>query len=355
MSEADANDKIELQKQLVLASVADARLTTVQTKVAWLLNHLPETRNSDILLMLKYWEQFCSDIYRGGPIHPSELFRLPRLTTISRARATIQNTLGLYVADEEIRRRRGTLEEETHDEQVRARNVQHSFSVYIDESGKTGDYLIVGSCWLLNGIESRAITRKIDAWREQSGFDQELHFVDIGRGNLHHYMAALDVFAEHAAGLSFKSIALQRRGIRDLDGALADMMLHLIVRGVKHEQESGRAILPRSIQVWKDAENHAQDRLALANLKERLNNARVAEFDDELLVGEMMAQDSRTNPFLQFADLFVSSTNRRIHNPEATGEHPKDAFAIAFLNRFGAQRTQDTHEVRGDVILFEDV
>ncbi len=354
-NEETAEEKQERLRQALLICVADARLTTVQTKVAWILNHLPDTRNSDVTLQLRYWEQFCGDRYQGGPIDPQLLFTLPRLTSLSRARATIQNTLGLYLADEDVRRHRGTLEDEVQDQQVHARNVPGSFSVYIDESGKTGDFLIVGSCWLLNGIESLNITRQLDSWRNEVNFHHELHFVDISRGNIDRYMEALDILSEHAAALCFKSIAVERRGIRDIDSALEDMMHHLLVRGVAHERDSGRATLPRTIQIWKDAENPARDQLLVANLQERLSNASRTEFDNDLVVGNIFANDSQSNPFLQFADLFVSSTNRRIQNPIDNPEHPKDIFATTFLDRFGVNRDISRDDTHGDMVVFEDV
>jgi hypothetical protein len=343
--------QLEEAREQLAAAVADARLNSVQTKVAWLLNHLPDTRNSDITLQLRYWEQFCSEIYRGGEIRPEDLYRLPRLTSLSRARATVQNTLGLYLADEEVRRRRGTLQEEAQEEQVRAGNVRGSFSVFVDESGKTGDYLIVGSCWLLDGIASLAITRNFESWRQRTGFKDELHFAQIGRGNLRRYMEAVDLLAEHSAALSFKSIAVERRGAGNADDVLEDLMYHLLIRGVTHERDSGRATLPRTLQVWKDSENPPRDRLVIANLTERLNNARLAEFDGQLIVGNIFAHDSKSNPFLQFADLFVASTNRRLQNPDRGADHPKDRFADRLLATFGAGRD----DIRGDMVVFEDI
>jgi len=289
--EVEDEDDVEAKRRELLSSVADARLTTAQTKVAWLLNHMPETRNSDITLQLNYWKTFCSDIYKGGAIDPDDLYRLPRLTSITRARASIQNTLGLYLADERIRKHRGTLSEDAVEEQAAARNVEHSFSVFMDESGKTGEYLIVGSCWLLDGIASRDITAEIDAWRIEAAFDNELHFANIGRGSVERYLEALEIIHRHAAALSFKSLALPRLGIANTDSAFHDLFTHMLVRGVHHEQESGRATLPRRLQVWKDAEEPARDKLLIANLKERLRQTSNAEFGNELLIGEMFAHD----------------------------------------------------------------
>lgn len=347
----------EEERAEILRAVANVELTTVQRRVAWLLNHSPETRDSDITLQLEYWREFASDIYQGGAIQPEDLYKLPRLTSLARARATIQNSHGLFLASEHVRRHRGTLQEEEREIQRDAAVAANrkSFSVFTDESGKTGEHLIVGSCWLLNGIESRRITQAIDQWRDTTGFTDELHFSRIGRGSIHRYMEALNILEECAAALSFKAISLPRSGIRDVDTVLGDMLYHLLVRGIQHEHESGRAPLPRIFQLWKDREEEARDALSLANLKDRLTQTAQVQFDKSLVVGEMFAMDSASNLFLQFADLFVSSTNRILTSPDADQSHPKDMFAQSFLARFGVRRVAGNLETTGDVVMFEDV
>ena len=211
-------------------------------RVAWLLNHLPETRDSDLRLQIQYWTTFESDIYAGGPIAVADLFRLTRLTSLARARATIQNGHKLFLATEAVRKRRGTLQEEERQAQrdARAEASVHSFTVYVDESGKTGEQLIVGSCWLLNGIESLNFAQEFSDWRAQSGFDDELHFVDIGRGNVHRYYEALEIFHRRAAAISFKAVTIPRGGLANVEEALREMLFHLLIRGVRHETQQSR-------------------------------------------------------------------------------------------------------------------
>ena len=48
--------------------------------------------------MLHYWETFESNIYDGKFITPSDLYRLTRLTSITRERARIQNVYKLFQA-----------------------------------------------------------------------------------------------------------------------------------------------------------------------------------------------------------------------------------------------------------------
>lgn len=88
--------KLEEARTSVLRSVGSGKLDTLQERVAWILNHYPKTRDSDIALQLIYWKRFDSDIYSGDYIDPEDLYKLTRLTSLQRARAKIQNTYKLF-------------------------------------------------------------------------------------------------------------------------------------------------------------------------------------------------------------------------------------------------------------------
>lgn len=77
-SKKDEED-IDKERQEILDAVSSYKTDTIRDKVAWVLNHYPETRDSDITLQLKYWETFESHIYKGGHIEPKELYELTRL------------------------------------------------------------------------------------------------------------------------------------------------------------------------------------------------------------------------------------------------------------------------------------
>jgi hypothetical protein len=95
--------KLEAERRQLINHVAAATANTLRDKVAWVLNHYPDARNSDITLQLRFWETFQPDIYTGGPIAPEDLYRLTRLTSIARERARIQNQYKLFLASPEVR------------------------------------------------------------------------------------------------------------------------------------------------------------------------------------------------------------------------------------------------------------
>lgn len=343
------------ERALLVEKVANGDYDTLTARVAFILNHFVASRDSDITLQIRYWNAFESELLSGRVIALEDLYKLTRLTSLSRARAKIQNEYQLFLASEEVRQRRGVLEESERDRQREDRPDYPSYAVYTDESGKTGDHLIVGSMWLLGGLNARDLGVVFQEWRDSTGFRDELHFTKITNGNVERYFEVLDLLHERSSFVSFKALRLERRGQSDIPAALDDMLFHLLVRGIEHEDSSGRAPLPRAISVWKDAEEPARDKLATANLKMRLKAAAVSEFNDQLFVSSIETVDSGRTLFIQLADLFIGSVNRVLNNSGGDGAHPKDRFANEFLKRFGGTVGGARDSGLGDMVFVERI
>ena len=324
--------KIEEERQGLLQRVSSFNVNTVRDRVAWILNCYPETRDSDITLQLKYWQVFESDIYSGGAIPPDDLYKLTRLTTLKRARAKIQNEYKLFLATPEVRQRRGKLAEEEKEKALEDKPNYPVFIVYMDDSGKNANHLIVGSVWFLADFMS--VYLAVRNLREQEQFDREFHFKKIRRDTLGIYKDVVDVFLKHAHAVSFKLVSVPRAGIPDVTKALTDLYYHTLVRGIEHEHETDRAPLPRKLQVWIDAEEASLDRVRLANLDDRLRQVAKTRFNEELTIDRVAAGESETNLMLQAADLFAGSVNR-ILNRSGTKVTPKDELAEYFLESVG--------------------
>src|SRR5262249_47402395 len=103
-------------------------------------------------LQLRYWETFVDD-YDPNAFTPDDLYRLPRLNSLSRSRATIQNKLKLFQATAAVRERRGTMSDEERERAVREA-AYPVLAIYADESGKTQDHIVVGSLWVLRSEET---------------------------------------------------------------------------------------------------------------------------------------------------------------------------------------------------------
>ena len=337
---------IEKERQEILDNVSSFVVDTIRDKTAWILNHYPEARDNDITLQLKYWETFEGDIYNGHSITPSDYYKLTHLTTLTRARAKIQNEYKLFLAKQEVRERRGTLSEDEKQKAIQDKPNYPVFTVYMDDSGKNADFLIIGSIWFL--AEYRTVYNAINQIRERTHFTKEFHFKELDRESLPIYKEVVDVFWEHANAVSFKLISIPRSGIGKTRDAFTDMYYHLIVQGINHEHTTGRAPLPRTLQVWIDAEEANLDKLLVANLNDRLGQAAQTQFERNLILDQVYTVDSAKNLILQIADMFTGSVNRILNRAGTTSNH-KDELAEYFLNRFKINLQLPENDKVGDI------
>jgi len=149
-------------------------------------------------------------------------------------------------------------------------------------------------------------------------------------------------------------LTLRRVGLSNQSAALEDMFYHMIIRGVSFESNSNRAPLPRSLQLWKDAEEESQDKLFIANITDKLTQASSSIFNKKLHIDEIQVVDSKTTELLQLADLFTASVNRIVNN-KGPGGHIKDQFAQAFLKKFGLQKITEKSTSLGDILYIENI
>jgi hypothetical protein len=326
-----AEQRLERERDALLQSLSAGAGDTLVHRVAIVLNRFPETRDSDVKMMLRYWEVY--EGYHGGSIEPADLFSRARLTSLTRARARIQNTYNLFQASPDIRKRRGKLSDEEYEKALEAAERYPGLTVLIDESGKTGANLIVAAVWFGDPQEFFVLTRMLGEWRLQTGFDNEMHFKELNENVEPYYRAALELLLNEAASVSFKAVSVSREGIRHVDDALEELTYQLLRRGAQHEHDTGRATFPRAMQVWKDQENKGADKLLLARLKDRIQQAGRIEIDGQLTADDFECVESHKSDPMQIADLFAGSLNRVING--AGRDRPKDRFARYFLERVG--------------------
>jgi len=344
----DKKQRVEREKQELLAQVAASKTSTMRQRVAWLLNHFPGTRNSDIALQIRYWEIFNPDTVKGDHVRFEDLYRLPRLTSLSRERARIQNHYRLFLADEEIRERRGTLEEEEREKAIEIPDYP-VYAVFLDESGKTSPHLIVGSLWFLSsGTESLDLYRDSQELRRKRKFEGEFHFADMKKDQVDIYKELIDIFLTKGGMISFKFASVPKHGIKNIQAALGDLYYLLLTKGIDHENSTGRAPLPRIIQAWKDSEEVGADKLLMANLEDKMKQAAASVYQNKLVVDNLVAMDSKSNVFLQVADIMASSVNRILSRLGEARNH-KDDLADYLVSRLGISLTADLEVQIGDI------
>lgn len=341
----------EAEKIRVLSAIASNSPSRVTDRVAWILNHYPQARDSDVKCQIIYWKTFQSDLYGGGDISFENYPKLQRLHSIARARAVVQNVLGLFIASPEVRKYRGKLEEEEKQRALEVRPSHPVYCIYADESGKTGKYLLVGSLWVLRSYETIKITAAINQKKKEIGFKGEMHFKEISKGNLEAYEALLGAIIENSSSISFKGLAVLRSGLYNVDDTLNKLFYHMVIRGITEENKSGRAVLPRNLQFRKDAEEASKDKLSMMEIEFQLQNASRNLFHGNVYVDIVEVEDSSISPLMQIADLFVSSISR-VLNKEEGKEGPKDIFARKFLEAFGVDTKSEELEGLSECVSF---
>lgn len=329
--------KIEAQRERLLAKIREGRLQldTIESRVAYILSQRPDTRNSDITLQLQYWHVFQRQLMSGGMVEIEALYKLERLTDLTRARQKIQNTLRLFVAtDERVAEQRKQRGEAFRQHHAPADvSVPHVF-VYGDESGKNDEHLIVGSVWMLATGDYFNFLEETNRWKEERRITYELHSAALGRSRLEAYREFIARFIVKEGTFGFKAVSIPSVGISDKQVAFADLYYFLLRRGIEHESATGRAPLPRTLTFVKDFEEEGSDERILALLGERLARDHQAVFRGQLYFDIEDSVSSKTDILIQIADLFTWSVNRRLNEiPKRNGAPTwKDDFANWFLD-----------------------
>jgi len=108
--------------------------------------------------------------------------------------------------------------------------------------------------------------------------------------------------------------------------------------------------LPRGLSFCKDFEEEGFDKILIAEITDRLNQAAHSTFNNNLYLDTFESMDSKKAPLLQIADLFSSSLNRVI-NESTPGTHARDEFASYFLNAVGIVDGLSQEEQMGDITV----
>ncbi len=348
----DAHDersvRVDAERSALLAAVEANQLNTLSRKVAWVLNYFPDARDSDITLMLHYWDTF-EEIDTTYGIQRDDLYKLQRLTSLARARAKIQNTYRLFQASAEVRKQRGQLASEERERLAEEPAHSPAYAVFVDESGKNAVHLIIASVWVLHPSEIVRLLNAIQAWRKANSFDEEFHFKDVDDRNLRHYVSFADFVISEAAVLTFRAITSDNRGNKSVDDTLEKLLYHLLLRGVEHENTTGRAALPRTLILTKDADAPGRDTMMLAQTADQLKTASASQLGGMLSLGDFKAVNSKGQPFIQIADLFAGSLNR-VLSVQDNGT-AKDQFAHHLLKKFGIPGGPSSSEKVGDIAV----
>jgi hypothetical protein len=298
---SDRDEKLEIERQEILNNAVSGKIGNTRDKVAFLLNNFTPARNSDIELAWLFWETFEKDILTGMSVTKQDLFRLTKINSLSRIRAKIQNEYKLFQADDIVKKYRGVLEEEKKQEAIVDKPSYPLYTIFIDETGKTQQYLSVGSLWLTDPKSAVLARFELRDWIESQKIEYEFHFNELNNHRLEQYKSFFLKFLVLHPSAGFKAIILNRAGLSNINTAITDLTFHLINNGINHENSTGRAPLPRLLQVRLDNEEIGSDKLKLENIKERIISQKI----NGLHIDSFEIVNSKGNLYLQVVDLFI--------------------------------------------------
>lgn len=349
LSESEKKQKeIEERRKFILESVLNFRFDTTEQKVAWLLNNYPNTRDSDITLQIQYWRHFNSESIQNESVKLSDLYFLPRLNSLTRLRARIQNDFELFLAKDEIRKHRGKLSEEEKTKAVEKKEEYSETSlVYADESGKNDNFIVVGSVWFLIPFSAYTLQSALSEFRKESLEGREIHFTKAGKRQKEAYYKLIKIIRDNSQFIGFKAVYLENNGLSNKQEAIRKLFYFIVSKGVEHEVTSNRIGLPRLINFTKDSEEAGHDSLLLEEMRDRLSNHSTTHFEKKIRYDQLNAEDSEQNNLLQVADLFTGCLSRRLNHKEK--KTWKDEFAEHFLRAIGMETEDFGNEKIGDM------
>ncbi|WP_391116653.1 DUF3800 domain-containing protein [Psychrobacillus sp. L3] len=348
---------------------ADALWTDVQngndkhliTRVASILNRFPETRNSDVALQIKYWQTY--EEVRGNNLSLERLFKLERLTSITRSRAKIQNEYKLFRATDKVRRFRKNEEEIQKEIQLSNTPPAPIISIFSDETGKNAEYVIVGGVWVLK--EDNDINSNLVSWvrlrlEEDETCPKEFHFTKLknnGR-DLAVYKDFFEFFIKNSGMASFKAIAVKKSQLnKPIDEIINDLFYQHVRLGIEHELTSRRISFPQQIVYFKDKED-GESTLRIKEIEQSLTDAFKIQYENKLTLNYLQSVDSATSRMIQIADLYAGALNRRLNvQNQQTERNAKDELSDYIFDllsvetfNFNVNDLEDIHtEVRNDM------
>ena len=296
--------RVELEREHLLRQLGEGLLDDVKVRVAFLLNHYPQTRNSDHELVVKFWKAFHPGLAGDSGINYDSMRQVTPYPSIVRARAKIQNTYRLFLADDAVRIGRVELDEVERKKQRHDRPGTPFTHIYCDESGKSQDRIIVGSVWINDGAEGvREVFQRLGKWKRDAGMTGELHFKGAFAGTKDRYIDFVREAVSSSEFLGFKAVVVPKLEVsrRPVDEAVFELHYRLVVEGIRHEVRSGRFDLPRALVIHKDKDEGA-DVLYLKNLRDRLD-VECPNFDNQVVIQAVEGMDSKASILMQLADV----------------------------------------------------
>ncbi|MCY7694919.1 DUF3800 domain-containing protein [Bacillus altitudinis] len=332
------------EAQALITAVQSGLTNTLRQKVAKILNKYPEARKSDITLQIKFWEEFHG--HTSQQVDLKKMYEYERLSSLVRARAKIQNEYKLFLSDERTRKIRREREEIEKEAALLDKPTVPIMHLYADETGKDSEYIIIGSVWALDDRHNGLLNHELIEWtkkakEENIRFPDEFHFKNLNNKNrdeLRLYKDFFKVLLDNSAMVSFRAIAVNKSKLSTpIDEIINDLFYRLTIKGMEHEILTGRVVLPRQINYFKDRDDN-DNTYNISKFSELLSSKFKEQYGDDLVLNSYVPLDSKLSRLIQAADLFTGSLNRLYNvRPKGGNINNKDELADYIIDRVGLQ------------------
>lgn len=319
--------ELAVQRQKLLNRLTEGNLTSLKERVAFILNHYPETRDSNITLSIRYYEVFHPERIRNGWIELNSFYELPKMYDMQRARATIQNDYGLFLARPDIRQKRMQLAEDARMQYGGEGDILPTLSVYSDESSKDRDFTVMGTVWFYNANHMIELENRLKNWKsETSDCPEEFKFNQLTLGSLPLAKEYFALAVSQIDTISFKAVAIQtHKAQENYDELVYRLYYETLMRGIEFELANNRISLPRLVFLFKD-QDLGSDELWRADIRRKLAGDCSKLYDGQIRIDEIQPLNSVQHELLQIADLFTGSIARLLNQSPSSKKNQKDNF-----------------------------
>lgn len=352
------------ERQRLLASLdAPKPPVAMKQRVIRMLAEHSETRDDDDAL----WEWLVRtytprEVDRKGRISLDRMKSLPKRYDAQRARAHIQNSLGLYLASPEVQEaRRKLAKEEGANYSPRNQKAEKLF-VFCDESSKTKDdrYLVVGSVWLQAQDNFDAMRGYLGDWRLQSGaMGHEFHFSKLTQSGLVQCVEFFKHISVRPDVVAFRAVVLDQKSVRrSSEEKVREAHRMLLQRSIEFDVERGRLTPGKQIYVFKDSDG-IDDALAVESLRQQVRADLRNYMHGSYPLADLQSLDSSASDLIQVADLFTGAVARAWRRQSDPGTEPlskpKDAFTDVVCERLGLARFRPTTPDSSDFVMIQQL
>lgn len=346
--------RIQIERLAVEEAVVVSDFSTLRNRVAYILNKYPSTRNSDVTLQLKYWDEFEPDVAKE--LTPANLYKGTRLTSLARARAKIQNEYGLFLPKDHVRYSRRQQEDWMKEAILADEPGRGLISVYSDESGKNQRWNIIGGAWNGDGHEAWRLKGATVQWLKNRNSPTEFHFNKVNRQYFQTYVDYWDWVLAEFPSMGFKAIIVDSTKLhRAVQEVFHQLYPKYIVHGLRHEWDTARVDRSQycSVQVIIDEEDRTKDAFVRDNIRDAIRDeVKAADLMDKVSISRIAPERSSQEPGLQLADLFAGTINRCL-NVDSDGTHIKDELARHIRESLGIEFREGWLIPSGDRVVIE--